>query len=539
MGCLTSRPGLLLVGAPAPRVELQPSSAVDSYGVEACELAEAAGLPLEPWQADALEQMLSFRSDGRWSAREYAELVGRQQGKSAGVGLPRALAGLLLLDERLIMWSAHEVKTALESFLALRLALEKLGEEAGKNMIALDDGAVIVKVINNNGYEGFELSTGQRMRFVARSKGSGRGFSGDLSVIDEAFAYTRAQQSALAPTQLARPNPQTVYLSSPPLRGDVEEGKVLYALAGRAAKGDDTGRLGFRDWGLGTSLDEVMGMATVDRTAFLDDREHWSAALPALGRGRVTEESIAQLRAEMDDRDFAREVLGCWPVQITTDGRWQVIRKTAWEARGWTDDDREPVDVWTDDVAMAIAMPPEQDWASVAVAGRSVDDELLVQVARYERGTAWVLPEVLELAERYPRAVFAINKRGPAGYLVAPLERAGVELVVPTELEAAHANQRFVRGVVDEPVIRHFDQEALDIAVKAAVKRAMGDGWTWLRRGDTDVSPVEAASLAVWAVEDAGGPVSTPLAVPAGVGSGGDRGDGLGPLGGSLADIGF
>lgn len=531
---MTSPPRSLL-GAPAPRVELEPADAVGSYGPEACALAEMAGLPLEPWQENALELMLAFRSDGKWAAREYAELVGRQQGKSAGVGLPRALAGLLLLNERLIMWSAHEVKTALESFLALRLALERLGEDAGPNLIALDDGNLLVKVINNNGYEGFELSTGQRLRFVARSKGSGRGFSGDLSVIDEAFAYTRQQQSALAPTQLARPNPQTCYLSSPPLRGDVEEGKVLYALAARAAKGDDGERLGFRDWGLAVSLDEVMGMANADRQAFLDDRDNWAAALPALGRGRVTEESIAQLRREMDDKDFAREVLGCWPVQASTDGRWQVIPKTAWTARGWTArpaDGRDADELWTSDVAFAIAMPPEQDWAAVMVAGRSVDDELLVQVVRYARGTAWVLPEVLDLAERHPHTVVAINKRGPAGYLLAPLERAGVELVVPAELEAAHANQRFVRGVVDEPVIRHFDQESLDIAVKAAVKRPMGDGWTWLRRGETDVSPVEGAALAVWALEDSGGPVAAPLAVPM------DRGADMGGIG-DLAGIGF
>ncbi|MEV1295788.1 hypothetical protein [Pseudonocardia sp. NPDC049635] len=525
----------VLLGAPAPRVELRPADVIGSYGPEACELAELAGLPLEDWQADALDVMLSFRADAKWAAREYAELVGRQQGKSAGVGLPRALAGLLLLGERLIMWSAHEVKTALESFLALRLAFEQLGEPAGNNLIALDDGALLVKVINNNGYEGFELSTGQRMRFVARSKGSGRGFSGDVNLIDEAFAYTRQQQSALAPTQLARPNPQTVYLSSPPLRGDVEEGKVLFALAARAAKGHAGGEteLGFRDWGLATSLDDVAAMAKADRAAFLDDRDNWCAALPALGRGRVTEASILTLRREMDELDFAREVLGCWPVQLSLDGRWQVIRESAWRARG--DGDR---DAWSDSVAFAVSMPPEQDWAAIDVAGPSLDgDEILLQVADYERGTAWVLPRILELAARHPDAVTAIDPRGPAGYLIPHLERAGVEIVTPSVLEVAHAAQRFVRGVVDEPVIRHFDQEALDIAVKAAVKRPMGDGWTWMRRGGTDISPVDAGSLAVWAAEDAAGPVSAPLAVPANTGN--DYGDGLGALGGDLAHVGF
>lgn len=149
-------------------MERRPPDVSDSLAAEAVELAALAGLPLEEWQVDGLTLMLATRPDGRWASREYAELVGRQQGKSIGLGAPRVLAGLLLLGERLVMWSAHETKTAFEAFLRVEQAFIALGEEAGPNLIALDDGAVTVKVNHSSGEEGFTLSTGQRLRFIAR-----------------------------------------------------------------------------------------------------------------------------------------------------------------------------------------------------------------------------------------------------------------------------------------------------------------------------------------------------------------------------------
>jgi hypothetical protein len=440
--------------------------------------------------------MLSHDENFKWMAREYAELVGRQEGKSIGLGIPRALAGLFLLGERLIMWSAHEVKTALEAFLQMRQALEQLGEPAGPNLIALDDGQLMVKVVNNNGYEGFTLSTGQRMRFVARSKGSGRGFSGDCNIIDEAFAYTRQQQSALAPTQLARPNPQTIYLSSPPLRGDTPEGEVLFALAERAEKAGE--RLGYRDWGLAESLDDLRRMSVEERAAFLDDRQNWAAALPALGRGRVSEESVAQLRREMDELDFAREVLGCWPVQIRTGGGWQVVSKDAWTRRGGLREERPE-----DAVSFCLdASWPDAAFGAVGVAGR-LGDEVTVQVVEHRPGTAWMVRRAVELRDRYPDAVFVLDKKGPAGHLLHDLDEAGIDVITPAMEDVARAFGQFVAGVIgDEPTLRHYDQAELNEAVKAAGVRPLGDARTWARQGEVDISPLTAVTGALHGVHE-------------------------------------
>jgi phage terminase large subunit-like protein len=79
-----------------------------------------------------------------------------------------------------------------------------------------------------NGEQGIELRNGSRLRFVARTKGSGRGFTADLVILDEAYALTPEQMSALIPTLSSRPNPQIWYTSSPPLDG--LSGAHLFAL---------------------------------------------------------------------------------------------------------------------------------------------------------------------------------------------------------------------------------------------------------------------------------------------------------------------
>ncbi len=479
----------LLLGAARPRVELRPA-ALDTIGAEAAALAQAAGVPPESWQGDALDVLLSTRADGRWACYEYGELVGRQQGKTSGIGLPRVLAGLFLLGERLILWSAHEYKTALEAFLRVKDALLELGYELNPTTIVIPDLGVTARIVNQNGEEGFVLSTGQRLRFVARSKGSGRGFSGDLVVIDEAFAYTRMQQSALEPTLSARPNPQVLYLSSPPLDG--RSGAVLYALRKRAAAGDPT--LGWRDWGDAMLLDELMRLPAAERAAILDDRDRWAATLPALGRGRSTEEAVARLRRSLTDSDFAREVLGMWPKQLSAGDGWSVIPREAWLARGGG---RERPD---GDVAFAIAAAwPDAATCSIVAAGRLGDDEISAQLIEYRPGTGWTVERVVELVDAHQPVAVVIDKRGPAGHLVEPLEAAGIELSIPTTSDVAAAAGGLYAAIAgDAPSLRHYDQPEMTQAAQAALKRLIGDGWAFAVQGEDDISPITATSFAVW-----------------------------------------
>lgn len=455
----------------------------------AVDLAAAGGVVLEPWQVDGLEIMLSYRPDGKWAAFEHAELIPRQNGKSLNL-MVRAMTGFLLLGEHRILWSAHQYRTAMESFAAMKRFLLALGPEVRQNVI--DVGGVHVKVNNTNGDESFErLDTGAVLKLIARSKGSARGFSGDLQVIDEAFAYTSAQQEAQMPTATARPNPQILYGSSPPL--DRWSGEVLFALRSRALSGDDD-TLGWRDWGLTTDLDELARMGPSERQALLDDRANWAATNPGVGLGRVSEESIARNRRSMTEEGFARECLGCWPVPAGDGGQ---VPGVSWKACR----DPESAPLRAEVVAVDAAL--DRSYAVLALAGGREDGRPHVEVIEQRPGMVWVVDRCAQLHDRHGCS-FVVDPVGPAGSLVPDLVAAGLEVERPDGREWVAACASFYDAVI-EGRLRHLGQVHLDDAVKVARRRDVGDGaWAWARRrSGGDIAALAAATAALWGLSRA------------------------------------
>ncbi|GAA1065213.1 terminase large subunit [Streptomyces asiaticus] len=479
-----------LRGAAKPRVECVPPSAF-SLGDEAVELARRAGLVLDPWQADSIRLMLSVREDGKWSCFEYGEIVARQNGKGA-ILEARALAGLFLLDERLIMWSAHEYKTAMEGFRRFKALLKGLGEPISENLIDID--GVHIKVINTNGEESFErLDTGARVKFIARSKGSGRGFSGDCNIIDEAFAYTAIQQDALMPTMSARPNPQIIYTSSPPLDGDDGSGEVMFALHVRAENGGDDS-FGWRDWGIAGDLDHL---DDID----LDDRRLWAASNPALGY-RLSEEAVLRERRSMGDAGFARERLGVWPRKSQGN---TVIDAAAWARLADPESQRDR----EHGVAIGVDISPLRDYAAVQVYGVRADGLGHTQLADYRPGTKWLLPRLKELREALGPISIAMG-RGTFAFLETALDAAGFQqpedpetpepgdLAVTNAVDMAAAAGQLLEAVREES-FRVVPNRHLDVAVASAKTKATGETIAWTVKGvDGDISPLVAMTLARW-----------------------------------------
>lgn len=469
---------------------------VGSHGDIAVDLAAAAGIALEPWQIDGLNIMLSYRADGRWAAFEYAEMCSRQNGKTFAA-MVRAVTGFLLLGEHRILWSAHQYRTAMDAFGAMKRFLKALGEEVRPNVVDL--GEFHVKINNTNGDESFErLDTGALLKLVARSKGSARGFSADLQVIDEAFAYTAAQQEAQMPTATAKPNAQIIYASSPPL--DRWTGEVLFALRARALSGSDDG-LAWRDWGLAVDLDELARMGPTERAEILDDRANWAAANPALGLGRVTEESLLRNRRSMTEEGFARECLGCWPVHAGEGGQ---IPKVAWRACLDPDSVPERAEVVAVDGAL------DRSHAVMVLAGRRGsgqcgDDLPHVEVIELRAGMDWVLARCRELYERH-EVTFVVDPQGPAGSLVPDMEAAGLRVECPSTREWVTACAALFDAVTERR-LRHRGQTQLDDAVQVAVRRDVGDGaWAWARRrSGGDIAALAAATAALWGLERCGG----------------------------------
>lgn len=469
------------LGAQRPRIRLVPPSRSTS-GVEATELAAQAGLILDPWESYALEDTLGERENGTWAAFESGLIVGRQNGKGS-ILEARELAGLFLFGERLILHSAHQVKTASEAFIRIVTLLENT-----------DHLRKQVKRINKaHGEEGVELRSGQRLRFIARSRVSGRGFTGDCIILDEAFELSDAGMASLFPTLAARPNPQVWYTSSAANWDRHPHSRVLARLRRRALAGD-TSRLAFLEWSLGIERDEWDRLKVAEQKAIRRDPASWAATNPGLGI-RISEEYIASELGALSAKDFDVERLGIgdWPPEDDDEG-WEVISREAWEAI------EDVTTTLGDRVAFAIDVTPDRSMASIAVAGRRWDGLLQVEIAANEPGTAWVVPWMVERKKKWRPLAVVVDPGSPAGSLITDLDDAGIELTEPTARQVGQACGQFHDLVTDSKSLRHRGDALLATALAGARERLVGDGaWAWARRGLTvDISPLVAATLALW-----------------------------------------
>jgi hypothetical protein len=71
-----------VVGAQAPRIHHVPPY-VSSAGQQAIEIAEIAGLYLDPWEKLVIGDALGETADGRWAAYRVGLEVPRQNGKGS------------------------------------------------------------------------------------------------------------------------------------------------------------------------------------------------------------------------------------------------------------------------------------------------------------------------------------------------------------------------------------------------------------------------------------------------------------------------
>lgn len=435
--------------------------ALTSAGSEAVELAASAGLILDPWQADVLEGALGERADGKWSAFEVGVIVPRQNGKGS-ILEARELAGLFLFGERLILHSAHEFKTAQEAFRRI-LFLVQSNPDLDKR---------VQRVRTSHGEEGIELRSGQRLRFIARSTGSGRGFTGDTIILDEAYNLSGEAMAALLPTMSARPNPQLWYTSSAPLPTPVSEVLRKFCRRGRAGTSRS---LAYFEWCAAKDCD-------------LDDPAAWADANPAMGL-RIPEEFVENERSALGD-EFPRERLGIWD---DSEGGGGVIDAGAWAA---CKNDKSGV-VGAESFALAIS--PSRDWASFGAAGAGGLGGVHVELVDRRPGTQWVVDRAKRLQETWPRSVLAIALGSPAASFLPALEQAGVHVLEVSTADHAKASGNFYDAVV-QGALRHLGQPELTIAVDGADRRFLGETWLWsMRLSTVDISPLDAVTLAKWA----------------------------------------
>jgi hypothetical protein len=365
------------------------------------------------------------------------------------------------------------------------MRMEEILEESGLHKELKPRGGIV----RSHGAEGFTFKSGQRIRYRTRTKGGGRGFSGDTLILDEAMILPEFTIGALLPTLSAKSitgNPQVWYTGSAVDQQIHEDGVVFARIRERGIKGDDPS-LAYFEWSAPKPEDkEVWSPDQVDDD-YLEDTEKWLLANPALGIRISTEHVENELRS-MDARTFAVERLGV--------GDWPVTDARALALEGW-DDLIDPDSVLLDPVCIAYDVSPSRSSASICAAGTRNDKLAHVEVIENKKGTGWVVDRLVELEKHRPVAVLC-DKASPAASLVPEIEERGVRVQVTDARGLANACG-FIFDLVEQGKLRHLGSKQMKDALKGASRRPLGDSWAWSRKtSSADITPLVASTLALW-----------------------------------------
>jgi hypothetical protein len=421
-----------------------------------------------------LDAVFALRADDRSAAFEVAAVACRQNLKT-GLFKQAALGWLFLTGQRLIVWSAHEFPTSVEAFRDLSELIE------GRDWLTRR----LKRIYRGNGDESIELMSGARLIFRARTKGGGRGLSGDKVILDEAFALQPVHMGALLPTLSARPDPQVLYGSS----AGLADSEVLRGVRDRGRKG--LGRLAYLEWcaeGAECADRDCSHVYGAVEGCALDDVGNWQRANPQLG-GRIQMETLEGERQALPWQEFARERLGWWddPGVIAP-----AFGPGVWESLLIGDGPRPKAQ------AIGVAVSFDRAWGSIGTAAKMPDGRVLIGANDRRRGTSWLVSEADRIQREHGCAV-VVDVRGPASPLLDELHAAGVDVTVASTSDVCDACAD-VYDAAQDGRVAHMGDDDLNAAVTGATARAVGDRWMWGRKTSAgDVSMLEAATLAHWA----------------------------------------
>lgn len=456
----------------APRLRVAPNRA-ETYGDLAAYLSSDYGLVPDDWQREIVDDWLGETKDGRWASLTCGLSVPRQNGKNGALEV-RELFGLVGRGEK-VLHTAHQVKTAQKHFRRLKHFFGKSADDPAAKYPELN--ALVEQVRNVNGQEAIFLTNGGSVEIVARSQGSGRGFTVDVIVADEAQDMSDDDLEALLSTTSAAPtgNPQWLFTGTPP--GPRANGEVFTRVRNDILDGRSK-RANWLEWSCEPGVD-------------LDSHLAWHQANPGLGT-RLQFDVVDGERGALSDDGFARERLGMWAGAASQ----QVIDSASWAEVA------DETSVATDRLALAVDVSPDRDVAAVAVAGQRPDGLWHVELDEQRKGVGWLVPYLAVRLDANPNVrALVIDGASPAASIIDELGSERIRATATTARQYAQGCGQFFDGVM-EGWLRHTDQPQVNSALSAARKRPLGDAWAWNRKNSTsDITPLVAVTLALWGAQ--------------------------------------
>lgn len=465
--------------------------------------SDVLGIELFPWQKWLLIHMLELLPDGSLRFRTVVVLVARQNGKST-LSQVLALWFMVVWGWPLVLGTAQDLETAEEVWQGAVDLVEE-GEELR---------ALLKRVVKVNGKKALELTNGGRYKVKAANRRAGRGFTGNLILLDE----LREHQSwdawgAITKTTMAQVEAMVLALSN---AGDATSIVLRYLRKlAHAAVGDPDGInsdddpvvLPADDDDEDGSEDEfeqdedTLGLFewSAPPACAVTDREAWTYANPSLGYS-ITERTIASACRTDPEWVFRTEVLCQW-----SDGSLEgPFPPGSWEAGT----DRESRRAEGSEVVACLTVSHDRGMAHLTIAALRDDGKPHVEVVASRAGVEWVKPWLLDPAFPH-RAKWRLTGQtngSPESGLLVELEAAGMDVAKWQGPDLARACGMFydrVRGLGEDgtnrPGVFHRPQPVLDVAAATAVTKPLGEGWVWDgRNSPTDIAPLRGATGAAW-----------------------------------------
>lgn len=478
------------VGVQEPRLRfLPPEFDVGLSAERAADLvdvSEISGIVFDPWQVIGAELLTLTRSDGRWAAFEAFIAANRQQGKGTIIE-GRQLAGLFVWEESLQVYTAHEFKTAQEMFLRIRQVIESTP--------TLD--RMVQRIRTADGEEAIETKSGCRLKFMARSNSSGRGFTAPTLYLDEAMKLKRRMVASLMPTMSALSlvgNPQVMYFSS---AGEVDS-EVQEDVRERAVS-RASNRLAYAEWSV-PRWDELPP----------DERSRWASAEeyradPEVHRRgnpgyniRLDPSFVVDTELEgMGPEEFDRERLGIWAKL----GGESVFPAGAWSRLADAKSTPGPT------LVFAVEVAGNRESASISLLSYRADELVHAEVIDNRLGTSWIGSRLRELRDKWSPAAIVAIAGGHVDSLIPAWKREGVRVKLIKWADYVQACG-VVFDWISQGKLRHLDDPVLNAAVEGVKQTFTRDNasWYWSRKNsDVDITALVALTVAVAGLEKKSG----------------------------------
>lgn len=484
-----------LLGCETPRIftpPLRPLTPETSLGFECIAFADdVLGITLLPWQKWLLVHALELLPDGEFRFRTVVLLVARQSGKST-LMLVLTLWRMFLDRSQLVIGTAQNLDLSEELWNSAVDLVESIPELAAE---VPRDG-----VVRNNGKKALRLKTGERYKVAAASRKGGRGFSGDLILMDELREHHSFDSwSAVTKTTMARPRAQIWAASN---AGDAMSIVLrrLRAIAHQAldwpdGDGDSTSIGSVDDVDESDGDEDSLGIFewSAEPNCSRSDRAAWAQANPSLGY-TISERAIAGALRTDPDSVFRTEVLCQWISTAEsgpfTAGKWIATQ----------DNDARPAK--SSPRVLCVDVSWNRETAYIARVSRDRDGNPVLDIAAQRAGTEWVAEWLSKRRKKFESVTLQTNG-APVSSLYDELKKPkyGLNVVDWSGPDLGRASG-IAFDLVENETLRHLQHPGLDRAATTAVPKSMGDTWVIDRKNSpNDAAPLIASIGALWLLD--------------------------------------